>query len=41
MITSGVKSVGNIDKFHRHLKTPLQPCLFLIAPWRINQSDDD
>ena len=24
-----------------HFKTPLQPCLSTIAPWRINQSDDN
>ena len=38
---SNDRSVENIAKFHHHLKTPLQPCLSIIAPWRINQSDDN
>ena len=41
MITSTVKSVENIAKFCRHLKTPLQLCLSTIAPWHINPSDDN
>ena len=41
MLPSSVKSVENIAKFRRHLKTSVQSGLSTIAPWRINQSDDN
>ena len=42
MPPSSVRSVENIAKFHRHLKNiSVQSGLSTIAPWRINQSDDN
>ena len=41
MFPSNVKSVETIAKYRRQLKTHFQTCLSALAPWRINQSDDN